>query len=205
MSLKKKILAFLSSEEPKVLLSETAKLENGTVLISEDFSEGTPIFIKSENEEDENVKLPIGEYQMEDGRILKVEIEGEIASIAEAKIESEESEQVAEEEVVMDEEETEMDEVVYDEAHMEAMHKTIADLTARIEALEGPKDSMEEEEEYSEEKVEMSTEEVKEEVKEEVAVEVAPVVEEVAVEVAPIAHSPEVSDEKRVRFYFPQN
>lgn len=210
MSLKKKILAFLSSEEPQVVTLGEEKLENGTVLISEDFKEGMPIFIKSEDEDGENVKLPVGEYQMEDGRILKVEVEGEIASIEEAKIESEEETEEMEEEkeeVAMEEEEEKMEEVVYDEAHMEAMHKTIADLAARIEALEGKEQVMEveEEEEYSEEEVtKMSSEEPKEEVKEEVAAQAAPEVE-VAEEVAPIAHSPEVSDEKRVRFYFPKN
>jgi hypothetical protein len=195
MGLKQKILAFLSSEEPKVLLSETSKLENGTVLISEEFKEGMPIFIKSEDEDGENVKLPIGEYQMEDGKILKVQVEGEIASIQEAKIEAEEpQEEVKEEEVVMEEEaelkeeETKMDEVVYDEAHMEAMHQAIASLEARIAALEP------QQEQLQEEVVEMSAEEPKEEV-----------VVEAQEEVAPIAHSPEASDEKRVRFYFPQN
>ena len=163
MSLKSKILAFLSSEEPKAIQLAEEKLENGTVLISDDFKEGMPIFIKSEEEDGENVKLPIGEYQMEDGKILNIEVEGEIASIGEAKIESEESEEEVVEEEVAVEEETEMEEeeeVVaeeYDEDHMKAMHD-------RIEALEL-----------------------------------------VAEEVAPIAHSPEVSDEKRVRFYFPQN
>lgn len=215
MSLKSKILAFLSSEEPKAIQLAEEKLDNGTVLISEDFKEGMPIFIKSEDEDGENVKLPIGEYQMEDGKILNVEVEGEIASIQEAKIEAEEpseepmEEAMEEETEAMEEKET-MDEIVYDEAHMEAMHKAIADLVARIEALEGPKESMDEEEEYSEEKVEMSAEEAVVEVKEEVAVEVAPEVApievvEVQEEVAPITHSPEASDEKRVRFYFPKN
>jgi hypothetical protein len=194
MGLKQKILAFLSSEEPKVLLSETSKLENGTVLISEEFKEGMPIFIKSEDEDGENVKLPIGEYQMEDGKILKVQVEGEIASIQEAKIEAEEpQEEVKEEEVVMEEEaELKEEEVSVEEEtvgdHMKEMHDMIASLEARIAALEP------QQEQLQEEVVEMSAEEPKEEV-----------VVEAQEEVAPIAHSPEASDEKRVRFYFPQN
>lgn len=216
MSLKKKILAFLSSETPEVTKLAEEKLADGTVIIADNFEAGTPIFIKSQDEDGENVALPVGDYQLEDGRVLKVEVEGEIASLEDAKIEAEEEEK--------------MEEVVYDENHMDAMHQAIADLTARIEALEGGHD-MEEEEEYSEEKVEMSSEEEvqeqpeqpeqKEEVKEEEQVEepkeepkeevkeeapqVEEKVEEVVEEAAPIAHSPEVSDEKRVRFYFPKN
>lgn len=211
MSLKNKILAFLSSEEPKVLLSETAKLENGTVLISDDFKEGMPIFIKSEDEDGENVKLPIGEYQMEDGRILIVEVEGEIASIAEAKIESEESEEeVVEEEVVMEQDGSEKEEkmVEYDEDHMKAMHDRIEALEQAVAAM----NSVEEVEAKEDDEYKMSAEEVKEEpkeeTKEEVVVEAAPEVEvevEAQEEAAPIAHSPEVSDQKGARFYFPKN
>ena len=194
MSLKKKILAFLSSEDPQVVTLSEEKLENGTVLISDEFKEGMPIFIKSEEEDGENVQLPIGEYQMEDGKVLKVEVEGEIASIQEAKIEAEEpQEEVKEEEVVIEEEAEleEEEEVSVEEEtvgdHMKEMHDMIASLEARISALEP-------QEQLQEEVVEMSAEEPKEEV-----------VVEAQEEVAPIAHSPEVSDEKRVRFYFPKN
>jgi len=198
----KKLMNFFSSQEPTVVALAEEKLENGTVLISDDFKEGTPIFIKSEEEDGENVKLPIGEYQMEDGKILNIEVEGEIASIGEAKIESEESEEEVVEEEVAVEEETEMEEeeeVVAEEIdgdHMQAMHDRIEALEQAIAAMNSEEvvEAKEDEDEYK-----MSAEEPKEEVKEEV------VVEEVAVEVAPIAHSPEVSDEKRVRFYFPKN
>jgi len=106
------------------------------------------------------------------------------------------------EEEVAVEEQTEMEEeeeVVAEEIdgdHMQAMHDRIEALEQAIAAMNSEEvvEAKEDEDEYK-----MSAEEPKEEVKEEV------VVEEVAVEVAPIAHSPEVSDEKRVRFYFPKN
>ena len=203
----KKLMQFFSSEEPKTIELSEEKLDNGTVLISDDFKEGMPIFIKSEDEDGENVKLPIGEYQMEDGKILIVEVEGEIASITEAKIESEESEEeVVEEEVVMEQDGDEKEVVAeeYDEDHMKAMHDRIEALEQAVAAMNSEEavEAKEDEDEYK-----MSSEEVSEEPKEEVkevAVQAAPEVV-VEAEVAPIAHSPEVSDEKRARFYFPKN
>jgi hypothetical protein len=54
------------------------KLDNGTVLEAEAFEAGMPVFIV--NEED-RIALPIGEYKLEDGSILKVDEEGIIAAI----------------------------------------------------------------------------------------------------------------------------
>lgn len=66
---------------------ESAKLDNGTVLEAESFEAGFDIFIVSE---DEKVALPVGEYTMEDGKILTVAQEGVIESIKEAEEEVEE-------------------------------------------------------------------------------------------------------------------
>lgn len=54
------------------------KLDNGTVLEAEAFEMGMPVFIV--NEED-RIALPVGEYKLEDGSILKVDEEGIIAAI----------------------------------------------------------------------------------------------------------------------------
>lgn len=54
------------------------KLDNGTVLEAEAFEAGMPVFIV--NGED-RVALPVGEYKLEDGSILKVDEEGIIAAI----------------------------------------------------------------------------------------------------------------------------
>lgn len=63
------------SEEVKL---EQQTLENGTVLEAEAFEAGNEIFIVTE---DEKVAVPVGEYEMEDGRILVVAEEGLIAEI----------------------------------------------------------------------------------------------------------------------------
>jgi len=71
-----KIKTLLSA---KVNLAEMI-LENGTILEAESFATGESVFIKSD---DDRVALPIGEYTLEDGRLLIVEEEGIIAEIKE--------------------------------------------------------------------------------------------------------------------------
>ena len=80
------------SEEVKL---EQQTLENGTVLEAEAFEAGNEIFIVTE---DEKVAVPVGEYEMEDGRILVVAEEGLIAEIKEAGEEPEEEVEAEEEE-----------------------------------------------------------------------------------------------------------
>ena len=76
---------------------EDRKLDNGTVISADEFAEGQPIFIVTE---DERIPMPVGEYAMEDGSMLVVEEEGVIASIQAAEEEVEEVEQeVVEEEM----------------------------------------------------------------------------------------------------------
>lgn len=72
----------------------TAKLDNGTVLEAEAFEAGNEIFIITE---DDKVALPVGDYTMEDGKMLVVAEEGIIAEIkdleeAPAEVEAEEEE-----------------------------------------------------------------------------------------------------------------
>ena len=78
---------------------EDRKLDNGTVIFADEFAEGQPVFIVTE---DERIPMPIGEYQMEDGSMLVVEEEGVIASIS-AEAEEEVVEEEATEEVVEEE------------------------------------------------------------------------------------------------------
>jgi hypothetical protein len=87
------------SEEVKL---EQQALENGTVLEAEAFEAGNEIFIVTE---DEKVAVPVGEYQLEDGRILVVAEEGLIAEIKTEEAEEETTEEV--EEVEAKEEEKE--------------------------------------------------------------------------------------------------
>jgi len=81
------------------------KLENGTVLEAEKFENDQPVFIVTE---DEKVALPLGEYKLEDGKVLIVEEEGVIKEIVdevkedvkeEEKEEVEASEEISEDNV----------------------------------------------------------------------------------------------------------
>ena len=86
---------------------EDRKLDNGTVISADEFAEGQPVFIVTE---DERIPMPIGEYQMEDGSMLVVEEEGVIAAIKSAESEEEEVEEVVEEEAQVEEEMSEVKE-----------------------------------------------------------------------------------------------
>lgn len=85
---------------------EDRKLDNGTVISADEFAEGQPVFIVTE---DERIPMPVGEYQMEDGSMLVVEEEGVIAAIKSAESE-EEVEEVVEEEAQVEEEMSEVKE-----------------------------------------------------------------------------------------------
>lgn len=84
-----------AEEATKVELAQ-AKLDNGTVLEAEAFEAGNEIFIVTE---DEKVAVPVGDYTMEDGKILVVAEEGIIGEIKEAEAEEEEEVEAAEEEM----------------------------------------------------------------------------------------------------------
>ena len=68
---------------------EQMKLENGTVLEADAFSEGNEIFIVTE---DERVALPVGEYVLEDGQVLVIEEEGIIKEMKSDEEEAKEEE-----------------------------------------------------------------------------------------------------------------
>lgn len=79
---------------------ETMKLSDGvSMLEAEVFEAGQPVFILTEDEQ--RIPLPIGEYELEDMRILVVIEEGVIAEVREAAVVEEE---VVEETPVVEEE-----------------------------------------------------------------------------------------------------
>ena len=57
---------------------EEMKLENGTVITAESLEKGNEVFIVTD---DEKVAMPVGEYILEDGRLLVVEEEGIIGDV----------------------------------------------------------------------------------------------------------------------------
>lgn len=114
------------SEEVKL---EQQALENGTVLEAEAFEAGNEVFIVTE---DEKVAVPVGEYQLEDGRILVVAEEGLIS-----EIKTEEAEEETEEvEVEAKEEKEEMDYATKEEL------AEVKEMIEEIKAMLEPKEEM---------------------------------------------------------------
>ena len=123
--------------EEKVELAQ-AKLENGTVLEAEAFEAGNEIFIVSE---DERVPVPVGEYEMEDGRKLVVSEEGVIGEIKSEESEEEETEV----EVEAKEDKEEMEYATKQE--MSEVKQMIQDLASKIEEMGKQKEEMSAQEE----------------------------------------------------------
>ena len=84
----------LSQEVVETKLAQMM-LENGTVLEAEEFAPEFEVFIVTE---EDKIALPVGEYTLEDGKILVVEEEGLIKEIKELA-----GEEVVEEEVISEE------------------------------------------------------------------------------------------------------
>ena len=152
-----KIMELLNLQDEVKL--ESMKLENGTVIEAEAFEANQEVFIVTE---DERIALPIGEYELEDGRMLIVAEEGVIAEVRDAKEEEAPAEEPAQEEVVEEVEQAE------EEKEEEMAYATKEELTAAMDELKGMIDEIkamvspkEEEmsEEVVEEQVEMSTDE----------------------------------------------
>ena len=149
----KNIVGVELSEE-KTELAEMV-LENGTILVAESFEAGKSIFIKTEEEE---IALPIGEYELEDGKILVITEEGLIDSIKEAA-EEEAVEEELSEETVSEEVETELEEEELKYVTKEEFSLAMDELKSMIEKMS----DKEEKEELSKvkEEVELSAEPVK--------------------------------------------
>ena len=159
------------------------KLENGTIVSAEAFEKGNEIFIVTD---DEKVAMPVGEYILEDGKLLVVEEEGMIAYMREVSDEAPAKEEVEETEDLEEEEEKKEMEEEADVADWKGMEKRIQNLEDAIADLK--KDKVE-----AEEEVEM-TEEVKEEIVEEVKEELSAV--------KPIKHNPEAKAPQKTQVQF---
>ena len=166
----KDVLGLELSEE-KVTLA-TMKLDNGTEIVTDgEFVADKEVFIVGE--EGLKIPLPIGDYTLEDGKILSVVEEGLIAEIKDAEEAEAPAEEVAEEEVVEAEAE-------------EAKVKSKTESTQVVYATK---------EEVSE--VKLMIEEIKNLLtQKEVTKEIADV--ELSAEVVePIAHNPEAATEQK--------
>lgn len=173
----KSVLGVELSTEEKVELAQ-AKLENGTVLEAESFESGKEVFILTD---DEKVALPIGEYEMEDGKILVIAEDGIISEIKEGG-----EEEVVEEEV----EEVEEVEEELKEEDKYATKQELAEIKSMVEEIkelmkEGKKEEMQKEEELMSHKLTELACQEDEALKEELS---KPASE-------PIKHSPEAKEE----------
>ncbi len=126
----------------EVKLEET-KLENGTIVSAESFEKGKEIFIVTD---DEKVAMPVGEYLLEDGRLVVVEEEGIIADVREVSDEVPEKETEEGEEITSDLAEEQEEEVVETDlyATKEELGKVI-DMIQEIKAMIDGKEDMSEE------------------------------------------------------------
>ena len=135
---------------------EEITLENGAVLTADKFEAGQEVFIKTE---DENVPLPVGEYELSDNQVLIVKTEGMIEDIKN-------SEEVVEEVQETASEDTNLEEAPVQEEKEEMNYATKEELTALAESVEEVKESLknlidkmghgEEKEEMSEQQEELS-------------------------------------------------
>lgn len=153
-----KIMELLNLQDEVKL--ESMKLENGTTIEAEAFEANQEVFIVTE---DEKIALPVGEYELEDGRILVVAEEGVIAEMRdggeEAPAEEPAQEEAPAEEVEQAEEEPKEEEMSY--ATKEELSAAVEEMKAMIEEIKAMMSPKEEEmaEEVKEEEVEMSADE----------------------------------------------
>ena len=174
------------SEEVKL---EQQALENGTVLEADAFEADNEIFIVTEDE-NEKVALPVGGYQLEDGRILVVAEEGIISEVKEAG--EEEVEEEVEEVEAQEEEKEEMGYATKEEL------QEVKDMIEEIKAMLEPKEEM-----SSEDLGNLITEELSKHELNEVPKEVQEELNEPSAE--PIMANPEADSTNKPSFKFAQN
>ena len=144
------------------------KLEDGLTIVESDFEAGAEIMIVTE---DGKVAMPIGDYTLEDGRMVVVKEEGLIEEIKEAK-EEEVTEEVVEEEAKTEEKEEYAEETKAPKKVIESITKE--SFFSEIEKLKEENESLKKElEGLKLSSVETSVENTKEEVKETTEVELS--------------------------------
>mgnify|MGYP003640407478 FL=1 len=161
---------------------EEQKLENGTIISAESFEKGNEIFIKTD---DQSVAMPVGEYLLEDGRLLIVEEEGLIADVREVSDEVPAKEEESSEEVTEDLKEE--DQYAEEDDMMRDMMGRIQNLEDAIADLKADKEGKLE----KDEEVEMEQESVSKQPKSRT------VKEEFNAASAPIKHNPESSNQQK--------
>tara|TARA_R110000851_G_scaffold146613_2_gene286316 strand:+ start:978 stop:1586 length:609 start_codon:yes stop_codon:yes gene_type:complete len=164
---------------------EELKLENGTIVSAESFEKGKEIFIVTD---DEKVAMPVGEYLLEDGRLVVVSEEGMIGDVREVSDEvpakeSEEGKEITED--LGDDKEEKKEDMGY--VTREELTSAIGEIKATIDEI---KEMMAPKEEDLSEETEKSLKSrtVKEEFSEAAA--------------KPIKHNPESETAQKTRVEF---
>lgn len=163
---------------------EEMKLENGTIVSADSFEKDKEIFIVTD---DEKVAMPVGEYLLEDGRLVVVSEEGMIADVREVADEAPAKEEEVTSDLADGEDEVETAEV----GDWEGMEKRIQNLEDAIADLKGDKESKMEdvqEEEMADEAKPLKSRTVKEEFSEAAS--------------KPIKHNPEAETTKKTKVEF---
>lgn len=138
-----RIFAKLGMEEETVEVKlEQKKTEDGTAIIEADsFEAGVAAFVISEDEE--RIPLPMGEYTLEDGMVIKVDEMGVIVEVGEVK--EEEEEVIEEVPAEMSEEPTakkvietksEVRETMFSKEDFDKLNDTINMVMSKLEKLE---------------------------------------------------------------------
>ena len=145
----KNFLVELTGVEPEVLdtkLEDQVLADGMTTIQADMFEPGENVFIVVTDAEP--VPLPVGEYELADGKILVVKVEGVIDSIVEA-LPAEENPAEAETEVPVEAEKTpeqaKVKKIVrsqVEEQHFSALEEKIAELEAKIVELSKVTDSV---------------------------------------------------------------
>jgi hypothetical protein len=164
---------------------EEMKLENGTIISAESLEKGKEVFIVTD---DEKVAMPVGQYILEDSRLLVVEEEGIISDVRKVSDEVPEKEEAGEEiteDLNEDEYKEDEEKEMADVGDWKGMEKRIQNLEDAIADLKKDKvESSEVKEDLSEETIEKIKEELSE------------------AAVKPIKHNPEAETLKKNRVEF---
>ena len=189
----------------EVKLEET-KLENGTIVSAESFEKGKEIFIVTD---DEKVAMHVGEYLLEDGRLVVISEEGIIDDVREVSDEVPQKEYKEGEEITEDLEKEEDDLGDDKKDKKEDMgYVTKEELSSAIGEIKATIDEIKEmmkpkEEDLSNDSNTLKSRTVKEEFSEDLK-EVAEQVKEELSEASakPIKHNPEAESKQTTRVEF---
>ncbi len=148
-----------NEEEATEVQGASMRLANGVMLEAEAFEAGQNVFLVGED--GEKVPAPVGEHELEDGRMLIITEEGIIAEIreaaaVEAEEQEEEKQEMAEEEIaveVPEEVAPELEQIV--EAVVEAVAPAIEEVKEQVEEMKRKFEEYQKKED-EEEKVDMS-------------------------------------------------